>query len=301
MELSDLRAFMAVARTENLPSAAAQVHLTPSALSKAIRRLELQLRTPLFDRVGRSLQINAAGMRLRERAADLLRLESEIGTEFLGADSRFSCRIVAAPALHWRYGAGVARWLIQHYPQAALNLQAGYDAQALAMLLGAEVDFALVTSAALEALPATVASAPLGQITLQLASGRSHPLLEGARHVSVSTAQVLAHDFACPQRSWFAGIERGSRGDGWRDDQLPRRIRYWIDDLQVLLALVRAGHALAYLPDFALDDPLLGRIEVSDCPYQCMESVWLLWRPSTAHGWQRQLADGLPQMLNLAA
>ncbi|MGE4072008.1 MAG: LysR family transcriptional regulator [Lysobacterales bacterium] len=300
MELSDLRAFMAVAQTENLPSAAARMHLTPSALSKTIRRLEQQLRMPLFDRVGRGLRLNAAGSRLRERAADLLRLETEICAEFVGVDSRFSCRIAAAPVLHWRFGVWTARWLVQHYPQADLVFQTGFDAQALAMLLGAEVDFALVTSAALEALPATVTAAPLGQISLHLASGRSHPLLEGASHVRVRTAQVLEHDFACPQRSWFAGIDRGSRSDGWRDDQLPRRIRYWIEDLQVLLALVRAGHALAYLPDFALDDPQLGRIEVSDCPYQCIESVWLLWRPSTAHGWQRQLADAMSQMLTPA-
>jgi DNA-binding transcriptional LysR family regulator len=89
----------------------------------------------------------------------------------------------------------------------------------------------------------------------------------------------------------FCGLERGSRADGWRDDRLPRRIRFWLDDLQLLLALVRSGQALAYVPDFALaQDPSLVHVAVSDCPYECVEQVHLVWRPATAPLWLRELA-----------
>ncbi len=102
---------------------------------------------------------------------------------------------------------------------------------------------------------------------------------------------MLTHDFACPGRSLFCGIDRGARADGWRDDRLPRRIRYWVDDLQLLIALVRDGHALAYLPDFALAQSGLVRLQVEDCPYHCVEAVRLVWHPGHAAGWHLRLIE----------
>jgi DNA-binding transcriptional LysR family regulator len=104
---------------------------------------------------------------------------------------------------------------------------------------------------------------------------------------------VLGHDFACPSRALFCGVQRGARSDGWRDDQLPRKIRYWTDDLQVLLTLVKAGEALAYLPDFALADSELRRIHVSDCAFECVEQVALVWNRAKAGAWQHELAASL--------
>jgi DNA-binding transcriptional LysR family regulator len=92
----------------------------------------------------------------------------------------------------------------------------------------------------------------------------------------------------------FCGLERGSRADGWRDDRLPRHIRFWLDDLQLLIALVRSGQALACVPDFALaHSPGLVRLSVPDCPYDCVEQVHLVWRPATASGWLGALVDAL--------
>lgn len=135
----------------------------------------------------------------------------------------------------------------------------------------------------------------LGEVRLQLVAGRLHPLARKsrARRVSASSAQVLAHDFACPPHSLFCGVQRGARSDGWRDDQLPRKIRYWTDDLQLLLGFVRSGQALAYLPDFALAEPGLVRVNMSDCAFACSEQAWLVWDSASAAGWQRTLAGAL--------
>ncbi len=40
MEISDLRSFLVIARYANLRTAANELHQSPSALSKAVRRLE---------------------------------------------------------------------------------------------------------------------------------------------------------------------------------------------------------------------------------------------------------------------
>lgn len=330
MDIADLRSFLVIARHGNLRSAANELHQSASALSKAIRRLESALHTPLFDRIGKSIRLNADGNHLRERAMQLVNLADQTQSEFRGVRQQIHCRLVGPALLHWRYGPQMSDLLNKTFPGSGIAFVCQYEDAAIAALSRGEADFALVSGVAIEAgLPAGLECLPLGQMTMQLAAGRTHPILttlpkatkptktttptkliksvslakkdiansQAIRQISVSTAQVLQYDFACPNRSLFCGLERGARSDGWRDDQLPRRIRFWLEDLQLLMALVRSGQALAYLPDFALADPSLVRLKVRDCAYECVEQAYLAWRPATASGWQNKLLTLLPQVL----
>lgn len=56
-----LQYFWAVAKDGNLTRAARRMHVSQSALSTQIRQLEEQFEQPLFNRVGRSLQLTEAG------------------------------------------------------------------------------------------------------------------------------------------------------------------------------------------------------------------------------------------------
>lgn len=288
MDIADLRSFLVIARHANLRAAADELHQTPSALSKAVKRLETSLATPVFDRIGKAIRLNAAGERLCERALALTTLADQTEAEFRGVSLRSHCRLLAPAVLQWGFGAAIAARL----PGSGLAFVTLFEDAALAALARGEGDLALVTGVALEAaLPAGLQALRLGEIRMQLAASTGHPL---AGRSEVPMAEVLQHDFACPQRSMFCGLERGSRADGWRDDRLPRRIRFWLDDLQLLISLVRSGQALAYLPDFALAEaPDLVRLTVPDCPYECVEQVHLVWRPATASGWLAGLMAAL--------
>lgn len=59
--LDQLRIFAAVAEREHLTRAAAALHLTPSAVSSAIRTLEQRYGVVLFHRVGRGIELTEAG------------------------------------------------------------------------------------------------------------------------------------------------------------------------------------------------------------------------------------------------
>ncbi len=307
MDIFDLRSFLVVARYANLRNASADLHQSPSALSKAIKRLEMALNTPLFDRVGKSIRLNSHGEHLRERAMHLVGLADQLQAEFRGERQHLHCRIVGPAILQWRFGPLIASILQSHHKNSGVAFESQFEDAAISALARGEADFALATGAAVHAnLPAGLEAVALGSMTMQLAAGKSHPILQGDKRsktnlakFKVNTAQILQHDFACPDRSLFCGIDRGARSDGWRDDQLPRRIRFWLDDLQLLMALVRSGQALAYLPDFALDEPDLVRIHVTDCAYECVEQAWLVWRPGTASGWQNTLIRLLPAALKL--
>jgi DNA-binding transcriptional LysR family regulator len=298
MNLTDLRIFVSAAQRPSLGAAAIEMHLTPSAVSKALRRLEESLATPLFDRSAKQLVLNESGQRLLGRARALLALADQARFDVMGERAALDCRLGGPALLLWRHGQGASDAL-RAWPDATLRLQAMFEDEALAALARGDINGAIVTGEAIagrsEHWSDTWEATSLGEVNLQLVAGRSHPLAcgSGAALIEASSAQVLAHDFACPPRSLFCGVQRGARSDGWRDDQLPRKIRYWTDDLQLLLGFVRSGEALAYLPDFALAEPDLVRIHVSDCAFRCSEQAWLVWERASAAAWQCQLAAAL--------
>jgi DNA-binding transcriptional LysR family regulator len=299
MDINDLRSFLVVAKHANLRSAADELHQSPSALSKAIRRIETSINTPIFDRIGKTIRLNTDGERLRDRAKAITALADETQAEFRGDRQQIHCRIIGPALLQWRYAPAIASALTASYPQSGITFADKFEDVAIAALAQGHADFALITAAVVSSgLPAGIDILPLGQITMQLAAAAAHPIITGAttaqklkERISANTEMILKHDFACPNHSQFCGIDRGSRSDGWRDDKLPRRVRFWTDDMQLLIALVRSGQALAYLPDFVLKEAGLTRLHVSDCAYHCVEQVFLAWRPSTASGWQNRLLN----------
>lgn len=299
MNLSDLRVFVSAARRPSLGAAALELHLTPSAVSKALKRLEDSLGKPLFDRSAKQLVLNDSGQLLLARAQTLLALADQAKADLMGERAAVDCRVGGPAILLWRHGRMLSQAL-RAYPEASLRMQAMFEDEALAALLRGDINAAIVTGDVIEGRGEHWSDewqvTPLGSVTLHLVAGQHHPLvasLPPAPLLEADTAQVLAYDFACPSRSLFCGVQRGARSDGWRDDQLPRRIRYWTDDLQLLLALVKSGEALAYLPDFALADPELRRIHVTDCVFECVEQVALVWNRARASAWQRELAASL--------
>lgn len=77
-----LKAFVAVARLGNLGAAADQLCLTRGAISQALKELETQLGTPLFDRAHPHLLLNSEGALLLPLADEMLTRLDDIGELF---------------------------------------------------------------------------------------------------------------------------------------------------------------------------------------------------------------------------
>src|SRR5579872_5806481 len=77
MELHQLEAFEAVALNRSFTRAADELCLTQPAVTRQIAALERELKTRLFDRLGRSVQLTTSGEALHRYSAEVLRLTRE--------------------------------------------------------------------------------------------------------------------------------------------------------------------------------------------------------------------------------
>jgi DNA-binding transcriptional LysR family regulator len=77
MEISQLEVFLTVARERRFSRAAEKLFRTQSAISQTVRKLELEIGEPLFDRSSRDGVLTDAGRVLQEYAERLVNLRQD--------------------------------------------------------------------------------------------------------------------------------------------------------------------------------------------------------------------------------
>ena len=134
MTLEQLRIFVAVAEREHVTNAARALNLTQSAASAAIAALEAAHDTRLFDRVGRGIELTAAGrLFLAEARAVLARADAaELALSELGGLKRGTLVVQASQTI-------ASYWLPRHlvafrraHPGVAVRLGIGNTTQVAA-------------------------------------------------------------------------------------------------------------------------------------------------------------------------
>lgn len=176
MTLEQLRIFVMVAETLNMRAASARLHLSQPAVSSAVAALEARHGARLFDRVGRGLELNAAGRAFLPEARGVLARAEEARQvlDDLAALVRGEVRIAASQTLaaYW-LPARMARF-VDSYPGVDLTLSAGNTAQAIAAVLRGDADLACVEGAAQHDL---LRAEPIGGDRLGLYAAADHPLV----------------------------------------------------------------------------------------------------------------------------
>lgn len=282
MNIEDLEKFLVIAKTENLQQAAEELDSSPSVLSKSLKRLEKNLKTLLFDRVGKNILLNPAGELLRTKAAQIVSQAKQTQAEFLELRSQHQYRIAGPTILQFRWASLITRQLLTKHPEASLRFESLFEQQALDSLLRGNCDLALITTAIESQLPNKLHHCRLESITMQVACSKSHYLVTGREcsEIEVTLEELLQHPFASPSISPYCGEARGVGCDGWQNQQFPRKLQMVVNDYTVLSQLVRSGQALAYLPDYWLREWELVQVKVTDCQFQCIEQLLLVsWQP----------------------
>ena len=131
MTLEQLRIFVAVAECEHVTRAAEALRLTQSAVSASIAALESRYSVALFDRVGRRIELNAAGrLFLGEARTVLARADAaELALSEMSGLKRGTLNVHASQTIasYWLSPRLVA--FRRAYPQIEVKLAVGNTAQ----------------------------------------------------------------------------------------------------------------------------------------------------------------------------
>ncbi len=194
MELSQLRAFLAAAQYENMTRAAESLHVTQPALSRTIARLEQELGVQLFDRAGRSVQLNEFGRAAREHAeaalAELGAMERHL--QDLSGGLGGTIRVASSfPTREPDFLYEAVRDFAFRYPDVRLRVRQMEPQQIGPALLAREVDLALTGPSVQseEIAWQRLCTEPMGIIL-----SRGHPL---AALGELSVAQLRGQRFYC--------------------------------------------------------------------------------------------------------
>lgn len=136
MTLEQLRIFAEVARQQHLTRAAESLHLTPSAVSAAIKTLEERYDTQLFNRIGRRIELNETGrIFLNEAEAVLARAKAaELTLSEITGLQRGSLHIYASQTIASYWLPQVLARFHTCYPMIVLKLSIGNSEQVVEAL-----------------------------------------------------------------------------------------------------------------------------------------------------------------------
>lgn len=145
MDARALRAFRALASTLHFGRAAAEVHVSPSALSRLVQKLENELGCRLFDRSSRHVRLTREGRVLQAESEALLdRFESlRRGLRDDAAELRGSVTLYCSVTASYSLLAELLPGFRRQHPAVEVRVHTGDEASALGRVLQGRDDMAI--------------------------------------------------------------------------------------------------------------------------------------------------------------
>lgn len=282
LSLRALRAFESAARVESFKAAAAELGISPAAVSQQIKLLETQLGAPLFDRLHRRLRLTNTGARLGKALqlafAEIDQTLATLTDNGLVATSS-TLTVTAAPTFATKWLAPRLHRFQQRNSAVEIRLRAeeilsdpGLDPGVdIALRYGAGPYSGKLRSQKLwRAGELRAVCAPeLGQVLSHPVEMLSHPLLRTAAP-NGKTDEALAG-----WTSWFAA----AGVDGCKVREAVTRAAF-MGTSGLALEVAASGRGIALAPAILVEADLRGGRLVEPFPFRVEDpfSFWLLHR-----------------------
>lgn len=145
LDLTALRSFVTVAETGGVTRAAQQLHLTQSAVSMQLKRLEEFLAQPLLDRSGRGVALTAQGEQLLSYGRRMLALNDEVMSRMTDQAYQGEIRLGVPADIVYPQIPEVLRRFDREFPRMRVNLLSSYTYKLKELFGKGEVDVILTT------------------------------------------------------------------------------------------------------------------------------------------------------------
>ena len=146
MNIEQLRYFQLTASFQHMSKAADVLNISQPALGSNIRRLEIELGVPLFDRVGRNIVLNSYGEEFLKSANSIIDIWSEITIKLKSMrDNNSNTVTFRMPSLS-NFDA-LQQIIYEKYPKCILVNDDFYFEELESLLLDRKLDFCITGSA----------------------------------------------------------------------------------------------------------------------------------------------------------
>ena len=271
LDLHLLVQFVVLARTKNFTRAAEELHLSQSALSRAIQKLEDQLGQPLFERKPREIVLTDLGGLLLDRAKEILKLMEDTFSELSEAGKRGRVRLGAIPTIAPYFLPTLLASFAKKHPEISVIVQEDTTDMLIKRCSHGEIDLALL---ALPVITRQLDIEPLFDEELLLLLPLGHPLeaekkitaesVDGYPFVMLNEAHCLSENIAsfCRKQSVQpVTIERTSQ-------------------LATVQELVSLNHGVSIVPEMARKiDTSTQRIYRSFTSTKPSRTIAMMWNP----------------------
>lgn len=259
MEIQQLKAFVAVADSGSFSVSAERLHLSQPAVSKRIRALEDTLDVRLLDRIGRRVQLTAAGATLLPRARRVLADLDDIETEIRDLSGRIAGVLEIATSHHIGLHRlpPLLRRFDSAYPAVRLEMHFVDSEEASELLEQGAAELAVVTLDPEG--PAKLTAEPLWHDPLVFLAAPDHPL---AARAEVTLSELAAHTAILPDMATFTGrIVAGL----FAEAGLTLTARLATNYLETVRMMAAVGLGWTVLPA-TMADARLAVLEIADAP-----------------------------------
>lgn len=249
--LEDMRIFATVVEHTSLNKAAEQLNLSQPALSRRITKLEAELGVELFRRIGKRLELTAAGQLTYEFALELRRFHGSYLQKLNAFKSNKAVAVTIGASLTTLQTT--LPWLITamtgKHPGLEIKAITGKSHEIASLVKERKIDFGLVGSTVDD--DPSITSVPLFADHLMLVLPRAHYILERT-HWEMADLNGLPMILFTPG-TWY----RTLTDDLFRRNGVKPDIRMEIDSFEAIVRLLAASRAGTLLPKSYIRPQLL--------------------------------------------
>lgn len=271
METFEIRYFLKVSELQSIRKAADALHISPSAISKAISRIENQIQTKLIEKVGRNIQLTSHGKKFSVQSAEFLAFHQNIINSYEIDTANFKLKIVGPELPISTWGPKIMSKIIAKFPDIEITLSVTSNEQAREMVEDYKADYAIFSS---QKKISGDLSKKIDDVVFKVFASKKHQRLKNKKSIHVN--DVIKERFISTSSDTLQFYKTKSEGDGWRDDKFKRTNLVFTNSLKALDQIVQDGLAVSYLPENYGVKLGLRQIEIMECPYTCKFSVYAI-------------------------
>jgi DNA-binding transcriptional LysR family regulator len=290
MNIADLESFVTVAESGSIVGAAAQLHLTQSAITRRIQNLEESLGVALFNRHSRPIQLTAAGKATYESAKPVLSAVNDLKSAVMhDGEPSGSFRFGIARGLGEGALLKPITQLRDSFPLVRLQAYAQWTEVLLNRVQSRSLDAAAVLFPESTVPPQTIECEFLGTQTFVVVSSKNAPIAKAKELKDLSeTGWIVSPESFGTRSQVEAALSR---------QRLPFRVAVETEGKDLQLSLVAQNVGLGVVPKqvYQASEQRKNLIIMHLKDFVPLQDLWMI-RPRN-NGSQTKIVDAFRKVL----